>query len=522
MEPRMGMALLPATAALDGVAAALDAPVTRYESLHDAAPLLRGGEVACVVVDAGAEWVSASRAVRRFRRESDAAIVLAVGPGDELDAAGVDATAVVDRTDPTATARSLEEVRADALLDRAASRSSAAAALLRETTESIRARSEQSLRELADEVNAAVAGTGPYPVGWFGRYDADKRVVRPIAAGGIPTSHLRAVPVENADTERDTAGDVSVTGRAVRSDGATDAADDAAVFTARLAEHRSVVDDDGTHVLALRIPTDPVVVLHLVADRPGGVPAAEREALADLGRAIAEATGESDASRVGEDQLRLLADMLAHELSNQLGAAGLQLDLAREQGGAEHFDYVERALDRIEGLTEETRALAREEPARERIDLGSVAESAWQAISTPNATLHVEDEMLEADPALLRLALVNLLRNAVEHGSASSQSESGDAAEGSLTDQRDAGEDEPPALRVEVGPLGDGAGFYVADDGTGIPPDERERVLEWGHSGGDGTGVGLGLVRLVAERHGWSVTVGESERGGARVELRSD
>jgi signal transduction histidine kinase len=65
-------------------------------------------------------------------------------------------------------------------------------------------------------------------------------------------------------------------------------------------------------------------------------------------------------------------------------------------------------------------------------------------------------------------------------------------------------------------------GFYVADDGPGIPEDERESVFEGGYStSDDGTGLGLAIVRSIAEAHDWTVTVTESEAGGARFEIRT-
>jgi signal transduction histidine kinase len=74
-------------------------------------------------------------------------------------------------------------------------------------------------------------------------------------------------------------------------------------------------------------------------------------------------------------------------------------------------------------------------------------------------------------------------------------------------------------VTVTVGPLDDGSGFYVADDGPGVPEAERERVFEFGHSGSDGTGFGLAIVRGIAEAHGWRVSLTESESGGARFEF---
>nr|WP_281362342.1 ATP-binding protein [Natronomonas salina] len=99
---------------------------------------------------------------------------------------------------------------------------------------------------------------------------------------------------------------------------------------------------------------------------------------------------------------------------------------------------------------------------------------------------------MEADPDRLRHLFENLYGNAVEHGAA-------DAT-------------------VTVDPL-DG-GFFVADDGPGIPEDERDAVLEAGYTTArSGTGLGLAIVRRIAEAHGWTVDVREGADGGARFEF---
>lgn len=501
-ETSMGILLLPVSAAMDEAAAALATPVERYSGIHAATARLRGGDVDCAVVDTDRLETDVAGVVRRFQAASDAAVVLAVPPHDASVATEVATAAVVDRSDPEAMARRLQQIRTEHRLDRAEGRSTAARELLRSATGSVRESSEDVLETLAGTVVDELGETGPYPVAWVGQHDPERGTVRPVAAAGIPESHLRAVPVVEDGPDGG-----SAIARAVRADGAV------------VVEGNSTAGD-ATDVLAIRIPTEPAAVLSLVAGRPGGVPEPERSALERLGAAVSTAVGgTADPSDGRDDRVRLLADALAHELSNQLGAAGLQLDLAEEHGDPEHFEHVARALDRLEGMAAETRALAREEPELEWTELESATRNAWAAVSPTDASLEVEAATLEADPALLRLALVNLLRNAVEHGRhTNDDGRGGDGRDSDESDGdgRDSGTTD--GLRVKVGPVGD-EGFYVADNGPGIPQAERERVLEWGHSGSGGTGIGLGLVRLAAERHGWTVRITESEWGGARVVL---
>ncbi|MBS3761523.1 MAG: ATP-binding protein, partial [Halodesulfurarchaeum sp.] len=99
------------------------------------------------------------------------------------------------------------------------------------------------------------------------------------------------------------------------------------------------------------------------------------------------------------------------------------------------------------------------------------------------------DKTFEADPDRLASLLENLFRNAVEHAG--------------------------PEVTVTVEPTSDG--FAVADDGPGIPPEDRETVFESGYTTEtDGTGFGLAIVAEVATAHDWSVRVEESDAGGAR------
>ncbi len=87
---------------------------------------------------------------------------------------------------------------------------------------------------------------------------------------------------------------------------------------------------------------------------------------------------------------------------------------------------------------------------------------------------------------------------------------------------------------VVVGPIDEGGdgdaggetdvdGFYVADDGPGISPEDRDQVFESGYTTADhGTGFGLTIVEQIADAHDWTIDVTESADGGARFEFRVD
>ena len=85
---------------------------------------------------------------------------------------------------------------------------------------------------------------------------------------------------------------------------------------------------------------------------------------------------------------------------------------------------------------------------------------------------------------------------------------------------------ERKTLRVEVSRADGGVAFVVADEGIGIPPEEQGRIFDKfyrvGRSetqGRRGSGVGLALVRHVAEAHGGRVTVESRPGGGSRFTL---
>jgi len=127
----------------------------------------------------------------------------------------------------------------------------------------------------------------------------------------------------------------------------------------------------------------------------------------------------------------------------------------------------------------------------EPVAVAEVVADSWETVDTGPASLSVEvDGEALADPDRLRNLFENLIRNGVEH----------------------AGDD----VQIRVGDLSDG--FFVEDDGSGIPDTVRENLFEPGASAVSGnTGFGLAIVKEIATAHGWTVEAVDAADGGGAV-----
>ncbi len=195
------------------------------------------------------------------------------------------------------------------------------------------------------------------------------------------------------------------------------------------------------------------------------------------------------------EKLDRFAGVVSHDLRNPLAVAEGYLELAHETGNDDHFDRVAEAHDRLDAIVGDLLTLARtDDPDTEPVPLAETARRAWRHVDTASASLAVEvpeDTVVVADSGRLDRLFENLVRNAVEHG----------------------GDD--VTVTVEAG---DGW-FAVGDDGPGLPPALHDTAFEEGNSGGGGTGIGLAIVRSVAEAHGWTVEV-DPAADGARFVVR--
>ncbi|AQL44090.1 hypothetical protein BV210_15870 [Halorientalis sp. IM1011] len=216
------------------------------------------------------------------------------------------------------------------------------------------------------------------------------------------------------------------------------------------------------------------------------------------------------------ERLDQFASVVSHDLRNPLNVILGRVDIARERPGEEHLDAIERSALRMERLIDDLLTLARDGETvgeAEPVDLESAVRRAWKNVETYEASLHLDGDLgtLQADRARLASLLENLFRNAVEHGGES--------------------------VTVSVGPIDDTgsvadggrgtSGFYVQDDGPGIPKGQREAVFDSSYTTSeDGTGLGLMIVRDIAEAHDWTLHVTDApdgkrpaSSGGARFEI---
>ena len=214
------------------------------------------------------------------------------------------------------------------------------------------------------------------------------------------------------------------------------------------------------------------------------------------------------------ERLEAFTGVVSHDLRNPLSVANGYVELLSEDIDRDELELVDSALDRMSNLIDDLLRLAREGQAIDDpapVSLAGVAAAARNAVDSGEGTITIEDDVrFMADETRFQQLLENLMRNAVEHGSTSPDSEA----------RRDAVEHGGGGVTVTVGALPDEPGFYVEDDGPGIPPEDRETIFYPATSdSGPGLGLGLAIVKEVVDAHGWDVAVTESADGGARFEV---
>jgi two-component system, OmpR family, sensor histidine kinase RstB len=269
--------------------------------------------------------------------------------------------------------------------------------------------------------------------------------------------------------------------------------------------------------------------------------------VAEDGRDEVAAVGASfnrAATRI-EALLRSHQSLLAnasHELRSPLARLKMAVQMLEDappmQRGALRRE-IDANIGELDALVEEVLLASRLDAGdtpdkRETVDLLALAA---EEAARVGASAQGEDLQVQGDERLLRRALRNLLENAQRYGQPAADrvpdavaSDAGGLGSGlgSLTNSdTDTDIDSEPdsgaetAILVSVGRVPGGVELSVCDRGPGVPAAYRERIFEAffrmpGHAEREGgVGLGLALVRQIAQRHGGSVRCLPREGGGS-------
>jgi two-component system sensor histidine kinase PrrB len=238
------------------------------------------------------------------------------------------------------------------------------------------------------------------------------------------------------------------------------------------------------------------------------------EIAATLRAGLADVAAEVARREAALAAARSFAASVAHEVRTPLTSAVTNLDVARRTpaGTPAHEAAVGDARAQLDRITATLGAL------RDLTD-AELADRSWfsefdladmvAAVLEPEQRRHPDvriDLVADGDCTVaawldgLRIATGNLVRNALEHGR---------PVHG------------PARIVVTVERSAATAVVLVDDNGPGIPPGERERLVQRFARGPDsrGTGLGLALVDQVATLHGGTLQIAAGPLGGTRATL---
>jgi PAS domain S-box-containing protein len=210
--------------------------------------------------------------------------------------------------------------------------------------------------------------------------------------------------------------------------------------------------------------------------------------------------------------LGLMAGSVAHEINNPLciihGAATNLVDLAEQESPSrevllKNSTRVLYTAERIAKIVNSMRQVAREggSDAFSEVQLRTIIEETLPLCSEQFRTHSVTLSVLPFDPTLLircrqvqvEQLLLNLLQNAFD----------------AVTENED-----DRWVRLEIETTRECVTLFVVDNGCGIPPAARERIMEPFYTTkavGKGTGLGLSISKVIAEEHGGRLEVGERD-----------
>jgi two-component system, OmpR family, sensor kinase len=210
--------------------------------------------------------------------------------------------------------------------------------------------------------------------------------------------------------------------------------------------------------------------------------------------------------RLIEAHRSLLANA-SHELRSPLARLRLAVERQAEQPSEALRAEIVRNLAEVDELVEEILLASRLDRLdalehMEPVDLLGLAteEAAFADLPEGGISVSGAAPLVQGDERLLRRMIRNLILNAARHGA--------------------------PPIDIRISQEGRSAIVLIRDHGPGLPPNVRERIFErffrpqGASEAAGGWGLGLSLVRQIAEKHGGSVVLREVEGPGAQFEVR--
>lgn len=277
---------------------------------------------------------------------------------------------------------------------------------------------------------------------------------------------------------------------------------------------------------------------------PDDVPTFESEDFAHLGNRFQHMTEQlvdAQTQVVRTEKLAgigRLAAGVAHEIRNPLGAIGNYVEVLRNRGIEPAITgQLAEEIGRIDAIVETLLDYSRPRAATEDAALNSVAEGTLEFLSRQGALKDVTVEtrlarelpLVRGDRQALEQIVVNLVLNArdaapggrIEVGTVAKEfrprreeRRNDDTPDGDHTRRHSA----PRPWRADLGAGVPGALLYVADEGPGVPDEDRERVFDPFFSTkdpGKGVGLGLAVAARTVDESGGVIWVDRAREGGA-------
>ena len=221
---------------------------------------------------------------------------------------------------------------------------------------------------------------------------------------------------------------------------------------------------------------------------------------------MAEDTPEQERLAEQRDDLRLLNQVMRHDIRNDLQLIGAYAELLEDhvdEEGEEYLEIIKESTESATDLTTTARDLARvmldaDSEVRSVSIEGVLAQQVEELRSGhPGAVVAIEGSIPDVEVAgndMLGSVFRNLLANAIQHN-----------------------DETPPTVTVSAVERDGVVEVRVADNGPGIPDAQKEEIFGRGEKGleSSGAGIGLYLVQSLVDTYGGGVFVEDNEPEGA-------